>query len=149
MTVTAVDRGPRKVTFTTEVNRPTDELFAIVADPHRHGELDGSGTVGDTVKGPNRIAKGDKFSVKMKQYGVPYRITSKVTDFTDGRVVEWQHPLGHKWRWEFEPTATGTRVTESFDYSSVPGVQAKLLDLTGYPKKNGAGIRKTLEKLSR
>jgi hypothetical protein len=25
----------------------------------------------------------------MRQYGVPYRITSQVTDFTDGRVVEW------------------------------------------------------------
>lgn len=149
MTVTAVDRGPRKITYTTEVSRPADELFAIVADPHRHGELDGSGTVRDTVKGPSKVGKGDKFSVKMKMYGVPYRITSKVTDFTDGRVVEWKHPLGHTWRWEFEPTATGTTVTETFDYSTVPGIQAKALELAGIPKQNSAGIRKTLEKLAR
>ncbi|SHH20458.1 YD repeat-containing protein [Jatrophihabitans endophyticus] len=149
MSVSAVDRGPRRIAYTTEVPRPTDELFALVADPHRHGELDGSGTVRDTVKGPERVALGDRFSVKMKMYGVPYRITSRVTDFADGRVVEWRHPLGHRWRWEFEPTATGTRVTEVFDYSHIPAPQAKFLEVAGMTRQNSTGIRRTLEKLAR
>jgi uncharacterized protein YndB with AHSA1/START domain len=149
MSVSAVDRGPRRVTYTAEVPRPPEVLFALVADPHRHGELDGSGTVRDTVKGPDRVALGDKFSVKMKQFGVPYRITSTVTELVANRVIEWKHPLGHRWRWEFEPNATGgTQVTETFDYSTVNGIQAKALEVTGYPKKNGTGIQQTLAKLA-
>ena len=46
-------------------------------------------------------------------YGLPYRITSKVTEFVDGQVVEWRHPMGHRWRWELSSSADGkTQVTE-------------------------------------
>lgn len=129
---------------------PAQELFELVADPHRHGELDGSGTVKDTVKGPHRLSQDARFSVNMKQYGVPYRITSKVTQYVTDRVVEWQHPRGHRWRWELAPLPDGTtRVTETFDYSTVNGLQAKALELFGVPKQNAAGIEATLEKLSR
>jgi len=129
---------------------PAQELFELVTDPHRHGELDGSGTVKGTVKGPHRLSQDARFSVNMKQYGVPYRITSKVTQYVTDRVVEWQHPLGHRWRWELAPLPNGTtRVTETFDYSTVNGLQVKALELFGVPKQNAAGIEATLKKLSR
>ena len=92
-----VDMGSRVVARRTDVNASADALFAIVSDPRRHGELDGSGTVKDTVKGPERLEQGAKFSVGMKQYGVPYRITSTVTDFRDddgSKVIEWQGVRG-------------------------------------------------------
>lgn len=98
MTINSIDAGPRRVSRTVDVQAPAAELFSLVADPRRHGELDGSGTVGEMVKGPQRLSEDSSFSVKMKQYGVPYRITSRVTDFAEGRVVEWRHPLGHRWR---------------------------------------------------
>ena len=148
MTVTPVDAAARQVSYTVEVPAPADELFALAADPHRHHELDGSGTVRAAVKGPHRLAEGDRFSVNMKMYGVPYRITSKVTRLVDGRVVEWQHPVGHRWRWEFEPTATGTRVTETWDYSGVNAATAKVFELMRTPQTNAKGIRRTLEKLA-
>jgi hypothetical protein len=148
MTVTVVDAGPRKVSRTVQVQAPAAEIFDIVADPHRHGELDGSGTVMDTVTGPQRLAKDAKFSVQMKQRGVPYRITSTVTDFDDGRVVEWRHPMGHRWRWELTPlSGNSTRVTETFDYSQIGSVKAKGLELFGVPKQNAAGIEATLRQL--
>jgi hypothetical protein len=148
MTVTVVEAGPRKVSRTAEVQAPAAELFEIVADPYRHAELDGSGTVVGAVTGPQRLSADAKFSVRMKQYGAPYKITSRVTDFADGRVVEWQHPLGHRWRWEFAPVSDGvTRVTETFDYSHISGLKAKGLELTGTPKKNAAGIEATLAQL--
>ena len=132
-----------------EVDKPVAELYAKVADPHRHAELDGSGTVQATVKGPHELHEGDKFSVKMKQFGLPYKITSKVTELVPDRVVEWQHPGGHRWRWEFEQLSpTRTKVTETFDYSTINGVQAKALEIAGFPKKNGEGIEKTLAKLA-
>ena len=148
MTVTVVDAGPRKVSRTVEVQAPAADLFEIVADPRRHAELDGSGTVVGVVTGPPRLSGGARFSVRMKQHGAPYKITSRVTDFAEGQVVEWQHPLGHRWRWEFTPLPDGsTRVTETFDYSHVGGLKAKGLELTGVPKQNAAGIEATLQQL--
>ncbi len=118
MTVTTVDAGPRKIARAAEVNAPAAEIFELVADPRRHHELDGGGTVQNAITGPDRLAADAKFSVQMKQYGFPYKITSKVIDFADGTVVEWQHPLGHSWRWELKPlTDNTTLVTETFDYS--------------------------------
>ncbi|HXP19868.1 MAG TPA: SRPBCC family protein [Streptosporangiaceae bacterium] len=148
MTVTVVDAGPRKISRSAEVRAPAGELFEIVADPRRHGELDGSGTVMNTVAGPQRLAQGARFSVRMRQYGVPYQITSEVTDFADGRLVEWRHPLGHRWRWELTPLSERTTlVTETFDYSQVGAVKESGLRLFGSLKHNAAGIEATLRQL--
>lgn len=146
--VTTVDSGPHKVSRRVVVNAPAADVFALVSNPHRHPELDGSGTVRDTpVSGPETLTRGARFSVGMKQFGVPYKITSTVTDFEPDRVVEWQHPMGHRWRWELESTSpTTTAVTETFDYSTlrVP----KVMELLGYDKKNGKGIEGTLRALA-
>ena len=148
MTVTAVDAGPRKVCRTAEVHAPAGEVFAIVADPRRHGELDGSGTVHDTVSGPSRLSAGARFSVKMTWYGLPYQVTSRVTEFTEDRVVEWQHPLGHRWRWELTPLGEDrTQVTETFDYSRVGSLRARSLEIYGAPARNAKGIEATLRQL--
>jgi Polyketide cyclase / dehydrase and lipid transport len=148
MTVTVVDAGPRKISRSAEVNAPAAEIFEIVADPRRHSELDGSGTVVGTIAGPQRLDQGARFSVRMRQYGVPYQITSQVTEFADGRVVEWRHPLGHRWRWEFSPLSEhATLVTETFDYSQIGAVKANALSLFGSLKHNAAGIEATLRQL--
>lgn len=148
MTIAVVDAGPRKVSRAVEVPAPAAAIFDIVADPHRHAELDGSGTVMGTVTGPRRLSAGARFSVRMKQHGVPYRITSQVTDFADDRVVEWRHPLGHRWRWELTvKSQDSTLVTETFDYSSISPVKARALELFGVPQQNAAGIEATLRQL--
>jgi len=146
-TVTTFDAGTRQVACRVVVDAPASAVFDLVADPHRHSELDGSGTVKERVKGPDRLSKGAKFNVAMKQFGVPYAITSTVTEYDEGRLLEWQHPLGHRWRWELAELDGGrTQVTETWDYRD--NKAAKVLELTGYPKKNEAGIRGTLEKLA-
>jgi hypothetical protein len=148
MTVTTVDAGPNKIARAAEVNAPAAEIFEVVADPRRHHELDGSGTVQDTITGPDRLSADAKFSVRMKQYGFPYKITSTVIDFADGSVVEWQHPLGHSWRWELKPlTENTTLVTETFDYSRISGAKVTGLKVFGAFKHNAAGIEATLRQL--
>jgi len=150
-TVSKVDAGPQRVARRVLVKAPAAEVFAIVSDPHRHPELDGSGTVRDVdVKGPHHLAVGDKFTVGMKQFGLPYKITSTVTELQEGKVIEWQHPLGHKWRWELVEATPGddkiTEVTETFDYSTVK--VPLVITAFGYDKKNGDGITSTLERLA-
>jgi uncharacterized protein YndB with AHSA1/START domain len=148
MDVSVVDAGPRRVSRSAEVGAPAAELFDMVADPRRHRELDGSGTVIGTVDGPARLAMGDEFTVRMRMHGVPYRITSKVTEFVDGQVVEWRHPMGHRWRWELSPAGGGmTQVTETFDYSGISPFRARILEAIGMTGQNGRGIEATLHQL--
>ena len=150
MTVNAVDAGPRQVSRSVEVDAPAAELYALAADPRRHSELDGSGTVVSNIKVPAELAVGSKFSTNMKMFGLPYRITSKVTALKPNELVEWRHPLGHRWRWEFESLSpTRTRVTETFDYSDAGTIKntLKYYELMGFRKANTAGIEATLAKL--
>lgn len=144
--VTTANAGPRQVSRQVEVNAPPSDVFDLLADPHRHGELDGSGTVRSTVSGPRRLTEGARFSVNMRQLGIPYRITSRVVACEANRLLEWRHPMGHTWRWELaEPTPGRTTVTETFDYSSAP--LGKMFELSGRTTTNERGITATLEQL--
>jgi hypothetical protein len=146
--VTEVQAGPQRVARSVRVSAPAAEVFDLIANPHRHAEIDGSGTVRDTqVKGPERLTTGDKFTVGMKQFGLPYKITSTATVVDANRTVEWQHPLGHRWRWDLTEVIPGTtEVTETFDYSTAKS--PKFIELTGYDKKNADGIVSTLRSLA-
>ncbi|MDT5057434.1 MAG: hypothetical protein QOF66_5800, partial [Mycobacterium sp.] len=64
MTVTTVDAGPLQVSRSVDVAAPASELFALAADPRRHHELDGSGTVGDNIRAPEHLEVGSRFSTK-------------------------------------------------------------------------------------
>ena len=150
MIVNVVDAGPHQVSRSVEVAAPAAELYALAADPRRHRELDGSGTVVDNISAPADVAVGSKFSTKMKMFGVPYRITSRVTALKPNELVEWRHPVGHRWRWEFETLSpTLTRVTETFDYRNAGAIKNRLkyYELMGFRKANATGIESTLAKL--
>ena len=64
---------------------------------------------------PEVLGPESRFGMKMSR-GVPYRMTSKVVEFDENRVIAWCHFGGHRWRWELEPDGGGaTKVTETFD----------------------------------
>lgn len=138
----------RIVSSTATVAAPPSTVFEILADPRQHSRIDGSGTVRDARSGgPERLSQGARFGMDMKM-GAPYRITSKVVEFEEGRRIAWRHPGGHVWRYVLEPAGEDTLVTESFDYASVPGLQAKAYELLGFPKRNLRGIEGTLKRLA-
>jgi len=105
---------------------PPDKIFDLLADPRRHPEIDGSGSVKRVKAGPERLALGARFGMAMK-LGVPYSMESEVIEFDENRRIAWQTrpptPLGKRvaggriWRYELEPTDGGTRVRESWDIS--------------------------------
>jgi polyketide cyclase/dehydrase/lipid transport protein len=151
MTVTVVDAGPHRVSRSVQVGAPAADLYAMVADPRRHHELDGSGTVRENVRCPLKIAEGSKFSTKMRMFGLPYRIVSTVTAAKPHERFEWRHPVGHRWRWEFEALSpTTTRVTETFDYHNAGRIKnaLKYYERFGFAKGNAKGIEATLTKLA-
>lgn len=122
-------------------------LFDIVADPARHPELDGSGSVREArADGPQRLSKGATFGMDMK-LGAPYKITNTVVEFDEPTRLAWRHFNGHVWRYTFEPVEGGTKVTEEWD--ARPAKNRFVLKLLGFPQRNRAGIRATLENLAR
>jgi hypothetical protein len=150
VTVKVVDAGRRRISRSVEVDAPAEQLYAMAADPRRHHELDGSGTVRQNIVAPPKLTVGSKFSTHMKMLKVSYRITSRVTALTPNELVEWRHPVGHLWRWEFEALSpTSTRVTETFDYHEAGRLKNGLgyYHLIGATKFNVTGIKSTLSKL--
>lgn len=142
------DVGDKQVSRRVVVNAPVSELYALVANPHRHHELDGSGTVGDNISGPSHVTTGDTFSTHMKQFGMKYQTTSTVTKAEENRVIEWKLGIGQKWRWEFEELdASTTRVTETWDIREIPAVAAIGMKIGGMYGRNARGIEETLRRL--
>jgi hypothetical protein len=147
-TVEIVDRGLKAISRSIVVDIPAEEIFARLEDPHRHHELDGSGTVHATVEGPTKLKPGDTFQVNMKMFGLPYKITSTVVRFAQDRDIEWRHPAGHTWRWQLEPLSpTRTRVIETWDFSGSRAAWS--YRFAGVPRRNTKGIEKTLRGLER
>ena len=107
----------RLFTASRVVPAAPEEIFALLADPARHVEMDGSGTVQRLVSGRGPMQLGSEFTMAMKAFGFPYRITSKVVEYEENRRIAWCHLGNNRWRYELEPTEGGTRVTESVDYT--------------------------------
>lgn len=137
-----------------KIPAPAERVFEVVADPRRHKDIDGSGTVREATDLPDRLALGSTFGMNM-EYGGTYTMTSKVIEFEDGRRIAWQsrpphdssrwrHLFGGRiWRYEFEPVEGGTLVRESWDLS-----EERLRPLVwGYRRKTRSNMIATLERL--
>lgn len=133
------------ISRTAFVKAAPGTIFEILADPRRHGEIDGSGTVQSArVNSPARLSLGAQFGMNMK-ITVPYRITNTVVEFEENKRIAWRHIGGHIWRYILEPVDGGTQVTEQFDPTTarIP----LILKLRNTDKYNAIAIEKTLENL--
>ena len=138
---------PKVISESVDVDAPPEVVFAILADPRQHARIDGSGSVQELVKGPERLSKGATFGMDMKLFGLPYKIRNTVVEFEENRQIAWRHFAGHRWRYVLEPASGGTRVTESWDYSRL-GLSASLVILfAGFPSRNRESIASTLANL--
>ena len=136
----------RVVSVSRVIKASPEAIFDVLADPARHGEIDGSGMVQNVRGESKRLELGSTFGMDMKFGPLPYRISNKVVEFDEGRLIAWAHFGGHRWRYELEPADGGTKVTESFDWSTarIP----KAIELMGYPKQHPANMEATLERLA-
>ena len=143
--VDVVDTGsPYIVSRAIVIDTPPERIFDLLADPRRHADFDGSGSVKRSVSGPERLSLGAKFGMDMRLV-VPYRISSQVKEFEEGRRIAWAHIMGHRWRYVLEPVDGGTRVIETFDGTTARSARAlKLMDAYG---RNGRAIEETLPRL--
>lgn len=137
----------RVVSRSRVIHASPEAIFAVLAHPARHGEIDGSGMVQRLRTGTDRLTLGATFGMDMKFGPIPYRITNEVVEFEDDRLIAWQHFGKHRWRYRLEPLADGsTEVTEEFDWST--SRFPKGIELMGYPKQHAGNIERTLERLA-
>ena len=138
-----------------------ETIFALLADPSRHQEIDGSGSVRDPKSNSprtdsQRVKLGDQFGMTMKR-GVPYSTTNTVVEFEDNRRIAWKtcspnivgRVLGGPiWRYVLEPVEGGTRVQEIWDISESKA-EKPLLRLGLVHKDVRKSMERTLEKIEK
>lgn len=133
------------VSRSTFVSAPAQLIFDLLADPRRHGEIDGSGSIQSAqLDAPERLSLNATFGMKMK-IGLPYKITNTVVEFEETKTIAWRHFGGHIWRYILEPVDGGTNVTEQFDWNK--SKSPLILKLRNSPQENGKSMEKTLENL--
>lgn len=129
------------------INAPAEKIFAILSNPHRHKEIDGSRTIQENISGPDKLVLGSKFGMKMR-LGVNYRIKNTVVEYQENSLIAWRH-VG-RWIWRYELVNIGpqmTQVTETFDASRAPLIAKAWLSLRkAYPWTQRA-VAKTLVQL--
>jgi uncharacterized protein YndB with AHSA1/START domain len=158
VSTTPTAASDRIVSVERVIAAPPETIFEILADPRRHPEVDGSGTVRQAAAdSPSRLSAGAKFGMAMR-FGMPYRMINTVIEFEDGRRIAWAPTLefrgkelgrraGRIWRYELDPVDGGTRVRETWDASQERAyVIQKLL---GTPKRTGDDMAKSLANLER
>jgi hypothetical protein len=129
------------------ISASPEKIFAILSNPHRHKEIDGSKTIQENISGPEKLVLGSKFGMKM-HLGVDYRIRNTVVEYEENKLIAWRH-LG-RWIWRYELVNIGpqtTQVTETFDASRAPLIAKGWLSLRkAYPWTQKA-VAKTLVQL--
>lgn len=137
--------SPLVISRSIRIDASPERVFDLLADPRRHPDFDGSGSVKGSISGPQRLSLGDKFGMDMRIV-VPYRVSSQVKEFEEGRRIAWAHLGGHRWRYQLESLPDGgTEVTETFDATTARSARAlKLMDAY---RRNARGIEETLPRL--
>jgi hypothetical protein len=126
---------PERVTATTTIDAAREAVFAVLADPSAHADIDGTGWVRGTLQGERITASGQVFRMAMYHPNHPdkdYRIANLVEVFDEPRAIAWKPGTESPetgelsfggWIWRYDLEATGparTRVTLTYDWSAVP-----------------------------
>jgi uncharacterized protein YndB with AHSA1/START domain len=152
-TIRGVNETPDVVTVERVIPAPPEKIFELIADPERHRDIDGSGTVREAKGESQKLELGSKFGMSMKM-GVPYSMVSTVVEYEPNRRLAWQtrgpgaigrHVAGRIWRYELEPVDGGTRVRESWDIRQESAVTKPVVRLGA--KKTRENMEKTLARI--
>ncbi len=136
----------RRVSVERLIAAPAEKIFAVLTDPSRHREIDGSGTLAKLTTSNAPLTLGSTFSMRIN-VGIRYTVKNRVLEFEENRLIAWAHWQGQRWRYELEPKDGGcTLVRETFEWGT-----AKLprsIELIGAHRKNVSNMEKTLERLA-
>jgi hypothetical protein len=125
---------PERVTASTTIEASAEEVFAVLADPSAHADIDGTGWVRGSLGGDRITGAGQVFRVAMYHPNHPdgdYKMANLVEVFDEPRAIAWkpgtESPETEElsfggWTWRYDLEATGpsrTTVTLTYDWSAV------------------------------
>ena len=103
-----LETDPAMISAETTLRVAASDVYALIADPARHTELDGGGSVRGLISGGTpELREGDSFTEKMF-LGLPYRMSPKVVRAEKNQILSWRMPTGHYWTWEIADNHDGT-----------------------------------------
>jgi hypothetical protein len=128
----------KPVSVSRRIESAAAPIFAILADPHRHMDFDGSDMLRGAVLDRPISEVGDTFTMKMHRLGDDYLMLNYVVEFEPDRRIFWEPAPGDPsraegddpskvgipagYRWGYILTHDGddaTVVTEVFDFGRV------------------------------
>jgi uncharacterized protein YndB with AHSA1/START domain len=118
---------------TTVIDAPVDAVFAVLASPARHPEIDGTGWVCESLDTDALTAAGQVFRMVMYHPNHPdghYEMANRVQVCDPPRAISWEPGYdtgdgtlsfgGWVWRYDLRPAGPSrTEVTLSYDWSAV------------------------------
>ena len=121
------------------IEAPATLIFAILANPQRHQDFDGSDMLRGSVDDRRISGVGDTFTMKMHRLGDDYLMINYVVEFELNRRIFWAPapgdpsraegddpskvgiPAGYRWGYILTPEGEDvTVVTEVFDPGPLP-----------------------------
>jgi hypothetical protein len=124
-----------RLTASTTIEAAPEAVFAVLADPSTHADIDGTGWVQGSLDGDRISAAGQVFRMAMYHENHPdkdYKMANRVEVFDEPRAIAWRPGQespetgelsfgGWIWRYDLEPIADDrTEVTLTYDWSAVP-----------------------------
>ena len=144
-----VDLGDERIlSAQIEIDTPAQVIFDILIQPRRHAEIDASQSVQGIIKGPERLALGDTFKVRMK-VGVNYWVTNKVVEFEPDRRITWAHLLGNRWTYELTPLSPDRTLVRETNNLRAAGWKASLSPVARKHEAIRRSIAKSLVRLKK
>jgi uncharacterized protein YndB with AHSA1/START domain len=153
----------RELQVSRIIDAPAERIFAVLADPGRHPEIDGAGMLRGLDSGDAPVtAVGQSFVMNMNQDGIgDYQMRSEIVLYEYGCRIGWApaihppgalahvigelDPSGHTYVWELEPAGEGrTKVTHTYDWSGVRDQNALGL----YPRVSKEQMEASLDRVA-
>ena len=116
-----------RISASRTIDAAAKDIFAVLADPARHPEIDGSGMVRSLDRGEKITANGSTFEMNMhNEPRGDYQMINTVVGFVPNKLIAWEPgppdrgPMGWQWIWELDSVGSDTtEVTLSYDWSGV------------------------------
>ena len=109
--------GTERMTAVTTIESTPDAVFAVLADPSSHSDIDGTGWVRESLDGDRITAVGQVFRMAMYHPNHPdggYQIANRVQVLDRPNAISWEPGYdtgdgnlsfgGWVWRWQPVPT---------------------------------------------
>jgi uncharacterized protein YndB with AHSA1/START domain len=134
------------------VEAPVERVFALLADPDRHPDLDGSGTLRASRTHTVITEVGDVFIMDLHAEDIgDYQSQSIVTTYVRDRALGWssgpvdRDPFGDTFTFTLEPDGDDqTLVTLTYDRSAVTDEQL----LAMMPRVSREDLTRSLDRLA-